>query len=93
MENNLVNKEPSDANVYQMEKVIRWLLNSYLRLSGFQVHFLNNKGERIFSPPSSLKNGCAFCKLIQSSSEGRRECYKSFYDNGLRSAEYGVNGK
>ena len=89
MQNNLANKEPCDVNVYQMEKVIRWLLNSYVRSTGFQVHFLNNKGERIFSPPNSIGNGSSFCKLIQSSSEGRRECYKSFYDNGLRSADYG----
>jgi len=89
MQDNFVNKESNEGNIFQMEKVIKWILDSYVRSTGFQVHFLNNKGERIFSPSSSIKNGCAFCKLIQSSSEGRRECYKSFYDNSLRSAEYG----
>ena len=89
MQNNSVNKEFNEGNIFQMEKVIQWILDSYVRSTGFQVHFLNNKGERIFSPSSSIKNGSAFCKLIQSSSEGRKECYKSFYDNGLRSAEYG----
>jgi two-component system response regulator YesN len=43
----------------------------------------------MFSPSSSIRNGSAFCKLIQSSSEGKRGCYRSFYDNSLRSAEYG----
>ncbi len=89
MQNNSVNKEPNDVNIFQMEKIIKWILDSYVRLTEFQVHFLNNKGERIFSPLNSLRNGSAFCKLIQSSSEGRKECYKSFYDNSLRSAEYG----
>ena len=89
MQNNLVNKDPNDVYIFQMEKVIKWILDSYVRLTGFQVHFLNDRGERIFSPSSSIRNGSAFCKLIQSSSEGRRECYKSFYDNSLRSAEYG----
>lgn len=89
MQNNLVNKESNDVNIFQMKKVIEWILDSYVRLTEFQVHFLNNKGGRIFSPSNSLKNGSAFCKLVQSSSEGRKECYKSFYDNGLRSAEYG----
>ena len=89
MQNNSVNKEPNDVNIFQMEKIIKWILDSYVRLTEFQVHFLNNKGEKIFSPSNSLGNGSAFCKLIQSSSEGRKECYKSFYDNSLRSAEYG----
>ena len=89
MQNNSVNKEFNERNIFQMEKIIKWILDSYVRLTEFQVHFLNNKGERIFSPSNSLKNGSAFCKLIQSSSEGRKECYKSFYDNSLRSAEYG----
>jgi len=89
MQDNFVNKESNEGNIFQMEKIIKWILDSYVRLTEFQVHFLNNKGERIFSPSSSIKNGSAFCKLIQSSSEGRKECYKSFYDNGLRSAEYG----
>jgi len=89
MQDNFVNKEPNDVNIFQMEKVIKWILDSYVRLTGFQIHFLNDKGDRIFSPSSSIRNGSAFCKLIQSSSEGRRECYKSFYDNSLRSAEYG----
>jgi len=89
MQNNSTNKEPSDESIFQMKKVIKWILDSYVRSTRFQVHFLNNKGERIFSPSNSLKNGCSFCKLIQSSSEGRKECYKSFHDNGLRSAEYG----
>lgn len=89
MQNNSVNKEPNDVNIFQMEKVIKWILDSYVRLTGLQIHFLNDKGERIFSPSNSLRNGCAFCKLIQGSSEGRKECYKSFFDNSLRSAEYG----
>ena len=89
MQNNLVNKEPNDVYIFQMEKVIKWILDSYVRLTGFQIHFLNDKGERIFSPSGSIRNGCAFCKLIQGSSEGRKECYKSFHDNGLRSSEYG----
>ena len=89
MQNNSVNKEPNDVNIFQMKKVIEWILDSYVRLTEFQVHFLNNQGERIFSPSNSLGNGSAFCRLIQSSSEGRKECYKSFHDNSLRSAEYG----
>ena len=89
MQNNSVNKEPNDVNIFQMEKVIEWILDSYVRLTGFQIHFLNNKGERIFSPSSSIRNGSAFCKLIQSNSEGRKECQKSFYNNSLRSADYG----
>ncbi|MCK4308891.1 MAG: PocR ligand-binding domain-containing protein, partial [Candidatus Atribacteria bacterium] len=89
MQDNLVNKEPNDVNIFQMKKVIEWILDSYVRSTGFQVHFFNNKGEKMFLSSSSTKNECTFCKLIQSSSQGRKECYKSFYDNGLRSAEYG----
>ncbi len=89
MQNDSVNKEPHDVNIFQMEKLIKWILDSYAILTGFQIHFLNDKGERIFSPSSSIRKGSAFCKLIQSSAEGRKECYKSFYDNSLRSAEYG----
>jgi len=89
MQNNSVNKEFNERNIFQMEKIIKWILDSYVRLTEFQVHFLNNKGERIFSPSNSFRNGSTFCKLIQSSSEGRKECHKSFYNNSLRSAEYG----
>ena len=92
MQNNSVNsvsKEPNELNIFQMKKIIEWILDSYVRLTGFQIHFLNDQGERTFSPSSSLRNGCAFCKLIQTSIEGKKECSKSFYDNGLRSAEYG----
>ena len=89
MQNNSVNKESNKVKILQLKKVIEWILDSYVRSTGFQVHFLNDKGERIFLPSSSIRNGSAFCKLIQSSSEGRKECYKSFYDNSLRSAEYG----
>jgi len=89
MQNNSVNKESNDINIFQMEKVIKWILDSYVRLTGFQIHFLNNKAEKTFSPSNSLKKGSAFCRLIQSSSEGRKECCKSFYNNSGRSAEYG----
>ena len=89
MENNSVNKEPNDVNIFQMKEVIEWILNSYVKSTEFQVHFLNNKGEKIFSPSSSLRNLSAFCELIQNSPKGRKECYKSFYNNSLRSADYG----
>jgi two-component system response regulator YesN len=89
MQNNSVNKEYNDENIFKMKKVIEWILNCYVKLTGLQIHFLNNKAERVFSPPNSLRNESAFCRLIQSSSEGREECYRSFYDNSLRSAEYG----
>jgi len=39
MQNNSVNKELNDVNIFQMEKVIKWILDSYLRLTGFQIHF------------------------------------------------------
>jgi len=88
MQNNLANKEPNEGSIFKIKKVIEWILDSYVKLTGFQIHFFNDKGERIFSPSSSIRSESAFCKLIQSSSEGRRECYRSFYDNSLRSAEY-----
>lgn len=89
MKNNSVNKEFNEGNIFQMKRVIEWILDSYVRLTGLQIHFLNDKGEIIFLPPSSIRNGSAFCKLIQSSSEGRKDCHKSFKDNSLRSADYG----
>ena len=55
MQNNSANKEPNEVNIFQMEKVIKWILDSYIRSTGFQVHFLNNKGERIFFPPDSIR--------------------------------------
>jgi len=39
MQNNSVNKEPNEVNIFQMKKVIEWILDSYVRLWGFQIHF------------------------------------------------------
>ena len=61
MQDNSVNKESNEGSIFQMKKVIEWILDSYVRSTGFQVHFLNDRGERIFSPSSCIRNGSAFC--------------------------------
>jgi len=82
------NEEISQDKISKIKDVIRWLLDSYYKATGFKVIFVDKKG-KIFL--SSTSNGffCDFCKLIQSNSEGEKRCFKSFSDGMLKSVEYG----
>ncbi len=82
------NEEISQEKISKLKDVIQWLLDSYYEATGFKAIFVDKKG-KIFL--SSISDGffCNFCKLIQSSSEGEKRCFKSFSDGALKSAEYG----
>jgi len=82
------NEEISQEKISKIKDVIQWLLDSYYEATGFKVIFVDKKG-KIFL--SSTSNGffSNFCKLIQSSSEGERRCFKSFSEGVLKSVEYG----
>ena len=82
------NEEISQDKISKIKDVIRSLLNSYYNATGFKVIFVDKKGKTFLS---SASDGflCNFCKLIQSSSEGEKRCFKSFSDGALKSAEYG----
>jgi two-component system response regulator YesN len=82
------NEEISQEKISKLKDVIQWLLESYYEATGFKAIFVDKKG-KIFL--SSISDGffCNFCKLIQSSSEGEKRCFKSFSDGALKGAEYG----
>ena len=82
------NEEISQENISKIRDVIQWLLDSYYQATGFKVIFVDKKG-KIFLSTNSDGFFCNFCKLIQSSSEGEKRCFKSFSDGALKSAEYG----
>ncbi len=82
------NEEISQEKISKIKGVIRWLLDSYYKATGFKVIFINKKG-KIFLSSASDGFLCNFCKLIQSSSEGQKRCSKSFSNGMLKSAEYG----
>ena len=82
------NKEISQEKISKIKDVIRWLLDSYYKATGFKVIFVDKKG-KIFLSSTSDGFLCNFCKLIQSSSEGEKRCFKSFSNGMLKSAEYG----
>jgi len=85
---NDVNEKLSQDKISKIKDVIRWLLDSYYKATGFKAIFVDKKG-KIFL--SSASNGffCDFCKLIQSNSEGEKRCFKSFSDGMLKSVDYG----
>ncbi|MCJ7656337.1 MAG: PocR ligand-binding domain-containing protein, partial [Candidatus Atribacteria bacterium] len=82
------NEEISQEKISKIKDVIQWLLDSYYQATGFKVIFVDRKG-KIFLSSTSDGFFCDFCKLIQSSSEGEKRCFKSFSDGALKSAEYG----
>ena len=82
------NKEISQEKISKIKDVIKWLLDSYYKATGFKVIFVDKKG-KIFLSTTSDGFFCNFCKLIQSSSEGQKRCFKSFSNGMLKSAEYG----
>ena len=85
---NDVNEKLSQDKIFKIKDVIRWLLDSYYKATGFKVIFVDKKG-KIFLSSTSDGFLCNFCKLIQSSSEGEKRCFKSFSNGMLQSAEYG----
>ena len=85
---NEVNEQLSQEKISKIKDVIQWLLDSYYQATGFKVIFVDKKG-KIFLSTNSDGFFCNFCKLIQSSSEGEKRCFKSFSDGALKSAEYG----
>ena len=85
---NNVNEKLSQDKISKIKDVIRWLLDSYYKATGFKVIFVDKKG-KIFLSTTSDGFLCNFCKLIQSSSEGEKRCFKSFSNGMLKSAEYG----
>ena len=82
------NEEISQEKISKIKDVIQWLLDSYYESTGFKVIFVDKKG-KIFLSSTSDRFFCNFCKLIQSSSEGEKRCFKSFSNGMLKSAEYG----
>ena len=82
------NEEISQEKISKIKDVIKWLLDSYYKATGFKVIFVDKKG-KIFLSTTSDGFFCNFCKLIQSSSEGQKRCFKSFSNGMLKSAEYG----
>ena len=85
---NNVNEKLSQDKISKIKDVIRWLLDSYYKATGFKAIFVDKKG-KIFLSSTSDGFLCNFCKLIQSSSEGEKRCFKSFSNSMLKSAEYG----
>jgi len=85
---NDVNEKLSKDKISKIKDVIRWLLDSYYKATGFKVIFVDKKG-KIFLSSASDGFFCNFCKLIQTSSEGKKRCFKSFSNGMLKSAEYG----
>jgi len=82
------NEEISQEKISKIKDVIRWLLDSYYKATGFKSIFVDKKG-KIFLSTTSDGFFCNFCKLIQSSSEGQKRCFKSFSNGMLKSAECG----
>ena len=82
------NEEISQEKISKIKDVIQWLLDSYYKATEFKVIFVDKKG-KIFLSSTSDGFFCDFCKLIQSSLEGEKRCFKSFSDGALKSAEYG----
>jgi len=78
----------NQEKISKVKDVIRWLLDSYYKATGFKVLFMDKNG-KIFLSSTSDGFFCDFCELIQSSSEGEKRCFKSFNDGMLKSAEYG----
>jgi len=85
---NDVNEKLSQDKISKIKDIIEWLLDSYYKATGFKVIFVDKKG-KIFLSTTSDGFLCNFCKLIQSSSEGEKRCFKSFSNGMLKSAEYG----
>jgi len=69
------NEEISQEKISKLKNVIRWLLDSYYEATGFKAIFVDKKG-KIFLSSTSDGFLCNFCKLIQSSSEGEKRCFK-----------------
>ena len=63
------NEEISQDKISKIKNVVKWLLDSYYKATGFKVIFIDKKG-KIFLSTTSDGFFCNFCKLIQSSSEG-----------------------
>jgi two-component system response regulator YesN len=85
---NEVNEKLSQEKISKIKDIIRWLLDSYYRATGLGVIFIDRKG-KIFSPLTSIRYFCNFCKLIQSREEGERRCLETFHNSALKSIEYG----
>ncbi len=85
---NDTNEKLSHDKISKIKDIIEWLLDSYYKATGFKVIFVDKKG-KIFLSSTSDGFLCNFCKLIQSSSEGEKRCFKSFSNGMLQSAEYG----
>ena len=85
---NDVNEKLSQDKISKIKDVIRWLLDSYYKATGFKVLFMDKDG-KIFLSSTPDVFFCDFCKLIQSKSEGEIRCFKSFSDGMSKSAEYG----
>jgi len=85
---NDVNEKLGQDKISKIKDIIEWLLDSYYKATGFKVIFVDKKG-KIFLSSTSDGFLCNFCKLIQSSSEGEKRCFKSFSNGMLQSAEYG----
>ncbi len=85
---NDVSEKLNQGKISKITDVVRWLLDSYYKATGFKVIFIDKKG-KIFLSSASDGFFCNFCKIIQSSSEGQKRCFKSFSDGMLKSAEYG----
>ena len=85
---NDVNEKLCQDKISKIKDIIEWLLDSYYKATGFKVIFVDKKG-KIFLSSTSDGFLCNFCKLIQSSSEGEKRCFKSFSNGMLKSTEYG----
>ena len=85
---NDIDEKMSQEKISRIEDIIRWLLDSYCKATGFKAIFIDRKN-KIFFPSNSDGFFCDFCKLIQSSLEEEKRCFKSFCDGALKSVEYG----
>jgi two-component system response regulator YesN len=65
------NEEISQEIISKIKDVIQWLLDSYHKATGFKAIFVDKKG-KIFLSSNSDGFFCDFCKIIQSSSEGKK---------------------
>jgi len=72
---NDTNEKLSHDKISKIKDIIEWLLDSYYKATGFKVIFVDKKG-KIFLSSTSDGFLCNFCKLIQSSSEGEKRCFK-----------------
>ena len=63
---NDVSGKLNQGKISKITDVVRWLLDSYYKATGFKVIFIDKKG-KIFLSSASDGFFCNFCKIIQSS--------------------------